>query len=175
MPDYSKLVPVPPFSSINQGLSPAHQQTMLDIFGRPGELSEDCSDIENASLRKLMATENVGPFKVTGLKLLLAELTKIFDQVRQQNSELYNQAGTEGMVCCRAVRGSSTNYSNHSCGSAVDIRFGGKSDTVGDGMTEAGCLPFIPTFTCAVGIGGRDSEIPIRSERTRCISRPATS
>src|ERR1043165_7418895 len=132
MPDYSKLVPVPPFSSINQGLSPAHQQTMLDIFGRPGELTEDCSDITNTSLRKLIATQNVGPFKVTGLKLLLAELTEIFDQVRQQNSELYNQAGTEGMVCCRAVRGSSTNYSNHSWGTAVDIGFGGKSDTVGD-------------------------------------------
>jgi mannosyl-glycoprotein endo-beta-N-acetylglucosaminidase/D-alanyl-D-alanine carboxypeptidase-like protein len=145
MPDYSKFVPVPSFSSINQGLSPAHQQTMLDIFGRPGALTKDCSDITNASLQKLMDTENVGPFKVTGLRLLLGELTEIFDQVRQQNSELYKQVGTEGMLCCRAVHGS-TNFSNHSWGSAVDIRFAGKSDEVGDGMTEAGLLALYPYF-----------------------------
>jgi flagellum-specific peptidoglycan hydrolase FlgJ len=146
MPDYSKLVPVPDFSTINQGLSPAHQQTMLDIFGKPGALSKNCSDITNASLKTLIDTAIVGPFKVTGLKLLLKDLTEIFDQVRQNNPELYNQAGTEGMVCCRAVRGSSTNFSNHSWGSAVDILFGGKSDEVGDGMTESGLLALYPYF-----------------------------
>ena len=149
MPDYSKSVPVPPYSSINQNLSPAHQQTMLDIFGKPGALSKDCSDITNPNLKKLIGTQNVGPFKVTGLKLLLGELTAIFDQVRQQNRELYEQAQTEGMLCCRRVRtkqGISTNYSNHSWGSAVDVRFGGKSDEVGDGMTEAGLLALYPYF-----------------------------
>jgi flagellum-specific peptidoglycan hydrolase FlgJ len=146
MPDYSKFVPVPDFSTINQGLSPAHQQTMLDIFGKPGALTKKCSDITNASLKKLIDTANVGPFKVTGLKLLLKDLTDIFDQVRQNNPELYSQAGTEGMACCRAVGGSRTNFSNHSWGSAVDIRFGGKSDEVGDGMTEAGLLALYPYF-----------------------------
>jgi hypothetical protein len=146
MPDYSRFVPVPALSSINQGLSPAHQQTMLDIFGKPGRLSRDCSDVTNAALRRLMGTASVGPFRVTGLKLLLNELTEIFDEVRRDNLELYNQAGTEGMVCCRAVHGSSTNFSNHSWGSAVDIRFGGKSDEVGDGMAEAGLLALYPYF-----------------------------
>jgi Mannosyl-glycoprotein endo-beta-N-acetylglucosaminidase/D-alanyl-D-alanine carboxypeptidase len=118
---------------------------MLEIFGRPGALSRDCSNITNAALRRLMDTQDVGPFRVTGLTLLLGQLSEIFDQVRQQNPDLYNQAGTEGMVCCRAVRGSATNYSNHSWGSAVDIFFG-RSDEVGDGMTEAGLLALYPYF-----------------------------
>jgi hypothetical protein len=50
------------------------------------------------------------------------------------------------MVCCRAVRGSTSNFSNHSWGSAVDIRFGGSSDVVGDGWTEQGLLALYPYF-----------------------------
>lgn len=146
MPDYSKLVDVPEHSTINQGLSPAHQSTMFEIFSRPGALTKDCSGITNRNLRELIGTKNVGPFKVTGLQLLLNELAEIFDSVRQQNQELYHQAGTKGMLCCRAVRGSKTNYSNHSWGSAVDICFGGKSDEVGDGKAEAGMLALYPFF-----------------------------
>ena len=127
---------------------------MLEIFGKPGSFSKTCSNVTNSKLKTLIATQNVGPFKVTGLQLLLHELTEIFDQVRRQNNELHNQVGTEGMLCCRAVRNSKTNYSNHSWGSAIDIRFGGKSDEVGDGKTEAGLLALYPFFHVRVWYWG---------------------
>ena len=146
MPDYSRLVPVPGYSTINQGLSPAHQGTMLEIFGRPGALSNNCSPITNQSLKKLISTDDVGPFRATGLTLLLSEMRNIFDLVRQQNIELYRQMHTDGMVCCRKVRGSTSNFSNHSWGNAVDIRFGEDSDEVGDGLTQSGLLALYPFF-----------------------------
>jgi hypothetical protein len=62
MTDFSKLVPIPHFDAINIGLSPAHQATMLGIFGQPGKLTTDCSEITNSNLESLIETRNVGPF-----------------------------------------------------------------------------------------------------------------
>ena len=44
MTNFAKLVPIPDLDTVNIGLSPCHQATMLKIFGRPGALSKDCSD-----------------------------------------------------------------------------------------------------------------------------------
>ena len=84
MPDYSQFVPLPDYSTINHGLSPAHQSTMLQLFGAPGKLSKNCTEPTNKQLLKLLSQEDVGPFKVRGLKLLLADLREIFAQVKQQ-------------------------------------------------------------------------------------------
>ena len=129
---------------------------MLEIFGKPGSFSKTCSNVTNSKLKTLIATQNVGPFKVTGLQLLLHELTEIFDQVRRQNNELHNQVGTEGMLCCRAVRNSKTNYSNHSWG--MRSIFGSVENQM-KSVTERpklDCSHFIPFFTFASGIGGQD-------------------
>src|SRR6266403_5169174 len=66
VPDFGTLVPIP--SDINPGVSAARQNTMMDILGRPGELSPDCTPVTNQKVKKLLITENVGPFAVTGIK-----------------------------------------------------------------------------------------------------------
>jgi hypothetical protein len=146
MTDYSKRVKIPPYESFNKGLSPAHQQTMLDIFGRPGALSAQCSIVTNRKLLSLLQTRNVGPFRVTGLAKLLDDLEQIFSKVRSEKVDLYEQIRSDGMICCRAVRGSTNNFSNHSWGSAIDIRFGETSEEMGDGTMHLGTGELAPYF-----------------------------
>jgi hypothetical protein len=145
MTNFAKLVPIPHFDAINIGLSPAHQTTMLNIFGPPGKLTTDCSDITNAKLEALVETRNIGPFKVTGLGNLLDQLVEIFTEVKQKLPDVFQQVHTDGMLCVRAVHGASV-FSNHSWGSAIDIRFGDDSDEVGDGLMQLGCSALAPFF-----------------------------
>jgi hypothetical protein len=146
MTDYSIRVKIPPYNTFNHGLSPAHQQTMIAIFGRPGNLTEDCSVITNSKLQALIQTRNVGPFRVTGLAKLLDELEELFAQVKSEKPDVYSQVRTDGMICCRAVRGSTQNFSNHSWGSALDVRFGDTSEEMGDGTMHAGTGELFPYF-----------------------------
>jgi hypothetical protein len=122
---------------------------MLKIFGRPGALSKDCSDVTNSKLEALMETRNVGPFKATGIGRLLDDLQAIFAEVKEKLPELFSQVKTDGMLCCRRVRtkqGDSPNFSNHSWGTAIDIRFGDHSDDVGDGLMQLGTSALAPFF-----------------------------
>ncbi|MBD0362843.1 MAG: M15 family metallopeptidase, partial [Coleofasciculus sp. C3-bin4] len=58
---------------------------------------------------------------------------------------LYNQLGTAGMLCVRKVRGGS-DFSNHSWGTAIDIKINGRLDVVGDGRTQLGLKELYPYF-----------------------------
>ena len=62
----SDRVPLPPLSTVNVGLSSCRELTMLAKFGRPGDLTTDCSD-PSPAMAKRMKTSSVGPFNVTGL------------------------------------------------------------------------------------------------------------
>lgn len=175
MRNFAKLVPIPPLDTINIGLHPGHQATMLKIFGVPGALSRDCSNIANRKLEALIETRNVGPFKATGIGRLLDHLTEIFSQVKGKLPEVFAQAKSDGMLCCRAVRGSKSNFSNHSWGTAIDIRFGDESDEMGDGLMQLEQALSRPSFTFVAGIGGSALRRRIRSEKIRCILRRATN
>jgi peptidoglycan hydrolase-like protein with peptidoglycan-binding domain len=146
MTNFAKLVAIPDLDTVNIGLSPCHQATMLKIFGRPGALSKDCSDVTNSKLNALIETRNVGPFKATGVGRLLDDLQAIFSEVKEKLPEVFSQVKTDGMLCCRAVRGSTQNFSNHSWGTAIDIRFGDDSDEMGDGLMQLGTSALAPFF-----------------------------
>jgi hypothetical protein len=55
-------------------------------------------------------------------------------------AQLLDSLSSAGMLCCRAVRGSTTNWSNHSWGSAIDLKIDGQLDAMGDGYTQLGLL-----------------------------------
>ncbi len=133
--DYSIRLGIP--AGINQGVSRARQKTMLEVLGKPGDKTTDCSTPTSSRLKKLLVTENVGPFRVTGLKPAVALVRKIFAAVKEDHPVLYNQLGTAGMLCCRKVRGGS-NFSNHSWGTAVDIKINGALDKVDDNRCQLG-------------------------------------
>lgn len=142
------LIPAPSPDSINTGLSPASPRTLARLLGEPRKvLTSDCAPITNKSLAARMVTAvNVGPFKVSGEKLAVQSLRNVLDDVKTHDPELYDQLGSAGMLCCRLVRGSHTIPSNHSWGTAIDIKIGGRLDARGDEKTQRGLLKLYPHF-----------------------------
>lgn len=143
--DYSRLVPKPIRSRINPGRTSPRASYMRGVLGRPGALTTNCSPVTNPQLRRLMVTANVGPFRVTGLKPAVNELKVIFATVKREKPALYSQLGTAGMLCVRKVRGGS-NFSNHSWGTAIDLKINGKLDQRGDNRTQVGLKQLYPYF-----------------------------
>lgn len=123
--DYLKLVPTPARSAMNTGFSPARHDTMLALLGKPGPLSQNCTDPTGEKVVRLLTRKDVGPFFARGLSPAVASLTLVFADLKRDHPILHDLIGTEGMTCCRAVRGSTTHWSNHSWGTAVDLTIGG--------------------------------------------------
>jgi len=138
------MVPIP--SGINAGLTAASQSQMIAALGTPGALTQDCSSITNKALAKLIVTEDVGPFKATGLKPAVEALKRVFAAIKAAKPDLYAVLTTAGMTCCRAVRGSTTNFSNHSWGSAIDMSIHGKLTPLGSQTVQQGLVDMAPFF-----------------------------
>ncbi|MBD1847405.1 M15 family metallopeptidase [Cyanobacteria bacterium FACHB-63] len=143
--DYTRSIPTPARGSINQNLTSPDAELMIRLLGRPGRLTENCSDLTNPQVKRLIVTKDVGPLKVTGLKPAIEALDRIFAQVKQDKPDLYKQIGTAGMLCVRKVRGGS-NFSNHSWGTAIDIKINRELDERGDGKTQVGLNELYPYF-----------------------------
>lgn len=148
MHKFQKLLPKPHPDSVNSGLSPLHQNLMLNTFGVPGNIkkAQDCTIITSQRLSPFIVTQSVGPFRVTGHLTALESLKRIFTQVKQKDPELYSLLKTAGMTCCRLVRGSKTQWSNHSFGFAIDIMIGEELDTRGDDLVQVGLMRLYPYF-----------------------------
>lgn len=144
---WSRRVPFPSF--VNRAMvHPARQSTMLKLFGKPAdELSVECKAVENRELAAQMVYRvDLGPFVVSGHKLAIASLVTILAEVEKLNPDLFSRLSTAGMLCCRAVRGSHENWSNHSWGTAIDIKIDGMLDPPGDGHSQTGLLALVPFF-----------------------------
>jgi hypothetical protein len=138
------MVPIP--SGINAGLTAAGQSAMIAALGKPGALTQDCSPITNKALAKLIITKDVGPFKAEGLKPAVEALARVFAAIKAAKPDLFAVLTTAGMTCCRAVRGSTTNFSNHSWGSAIDISIHGKLTPLGSQTVQRGLVEAAPFF-----------------------------
>lgn len=125
------LIPIP--SNINPGLNGARQLTMMSLLGSPREnFSDDCQDVTNPTLRALIRTEDVGPFRVTGLAPAIASLKEVLVDIHEEQREVFGALSTAGMLCARLIRGSKHGISNHSWGTAVDLKIDGILDKRGD-------------------------------------------
>ncbi|MGD9614004.1 MAG: peptidoglycan-binding protein [Alphaproteobacteria bacterium] len=128
---------------------------MLQILGRPRDtFDNECRPATNHPIRALLVTQDVGPFRVTGIRPAVDSLREVLAQVRNAHPEVHAVLGTAGMFCARLIRGS-RNISNHSWGTAVDIRIGSVLDGVQspsarmDGRTLAGLAAMAPFFNQA--------------------------
>lgn len=141
----TKYVPIP--KGVNVGLSSARQATMIDLLGHPrANYSQECQAITHPVLRTMIVTESVGPFRVTGLKPVVASLRAIMVDVQKELPEIYAQLGSAGMACARFVRGSKTAISNHSWSTAIDLTLAGALDRYGDGLVQAGLIELAKIF-----------------------------
>src|SRR5262249_25024628 len=117
-----QLVPIP--SDINRALRSAKNSTMLQILGRARDtFDHTCRPATNNPIRALLATEDVGQFSVTGIKPAIDSLREVLAPVKNAHPEVHDVLGTAGMFCARLIAGSQS-ISNHSWGTAVDIRVG---------------------------------------------------
>jgi hypothetical protein len=146
MTSLSDRVPIPPRNQMNPALSACTEGTMLDIFGKPGALTTNCSDPTGPFRSRIRSRFDVGPFKVSGLDYAAESLLQIFSDVKRENSALFDQVKTEGMLCVRARRHSSSHYSNHSWGTAIDIYFGDEVVPQGVQLSHRGNLLLAPYF-----------------------------
>jgi Putative peptidoglycan binding domain/D-alanyl-D-alanine carboxypeptidase len=139
------LIPIP--AGINPGLNAARQITMKTLLGNPrGSFGRDCQPVTNPLLRGLIRTENVGPFRVTGLAPAVDSLKDVMADIRQNEQDVFDGLGSSGMLCARLVRGSAASISNHSWGTAIDINLNGILDQRGNRMVQVGLARIAPIF-----------------------------
>lgn len=146
MSNLSDRVPIPPKDTMNTGLSPSKESTMLTKLGKPGRLTKNCSDPFPKFKKRLMFGADVGPFKVSGLDFAVESLRQIFAEVQQQLPDVFAEVTTEGMLCVRHRRKSAVLFSNHSFGTAIDIFFGNKVVDQGVHLAHRGNLLLFPFF-----------------------------
>lgn len=143
--------PLPPPGTVNRGLlSPSSSEQVARFGGMPSaHMSQTDGPITNPRLLAMIATENVGPFRATGLKPALASLRSIFAEVRRELPDLYPLIETAGMKVNRLQRGSTTKVSNHAWGSAIDLKIAGKLVPFGAPNSIRGIDALVPYFNRA--------------------------
>ena len=144
---FTTLLPRPDRNTINAGLSSPSNKTLLGKFGSPREnYSQHDQPMTNSKLLALMTTQSVGPFRAYGMRSAVESLARVLSDVQRDIPELYNSLSSAGMTVVRNVRGSSTSISNHSWGTAIDLKINGKLDVYGDGKVFHGLLLLAPYF-----------------------------
>lgn len=139
------LIPIP--AGINPGLNAARQLTMKALLGSPrGTFGTDCQPVTNPMLRNLIRTDDVGPFRVTGLVPAIASLKEVIAEIRVQQADVFAGLGTAGLLCARLVRNSNSSISNHSWGTAIDLTLNGVLDDPGTNRTQEGLARIAPIF-----------------------------
>lgn len=140
---YTDEVSVP--FDINRGLQAATSGSMKVLLGIPSnKLVPTCGPVTNKKLAARMVTDSVGPFRVTGLDLAVKSLREVMTEIGKTYPDM--KLSSAGMLCCRMVRGSSTAISNHSWGTAIDLKIDGKLDDYGDGKVQYGLTLIAPIF-----------------------------
>lgn len=142
---FTDLVKVP--TNINEGLSPVSNKYMLYKFGDPRDsYNQNCQPITNKKISLHIIPKNVGPFKIIGYDKAVQSLEEILLEIKNSYPEIYAILGTEGMLCCRLVRGSVKSISNHSWGMAIDLTLNKQLDERGDGKSQYGLTLISPIF-----------------------------
>lgn len=134
-------------SIINVNVKSVTQSTMLALLGNPrGSYSDVCQPVTNKKLLPLIVTDDVGPFKVTGLSPAVNSLKEVMLDIKEEKLEIYGQLRSAGMLCCRYVRNSNVSISNHSWGTAIDIEINDILDIVDNDKAQRGLLEISSIF-----------------------------
>lgn len=125
----------------NKGVSQPRNRIMLEVLGQPRQqYGVDCQSVTNPNLKALLETRQVGPIRVTMIKPALDSLERIMLRLQAEEPDIYAAMGTAGALCVRLIRGSRSSISNHSWGTAIDLKLEGRLDGFGDGSTQFGLL-----------------------------------
>ena len=146
MSKFTNLIAIP--KGINQGLRGTSNTLMLSLLGSPSDkYTRSCTEPSNPKFLSQVAWgKDVGPFRVSGYKLAVNSLKKVMQDIKQEQPEIYNGLSTAGMLCSRYVRGSRSSISNHSWGTAIDLKINGVLDRRGNDKVQVGLALIAPIF-----------------------------
>ncbi len=131
----------------NKGVTQPNNRIMLELLGHPRDTYDTtCRSITNPKLKALLETRQVGPMRLTLISPALDSLERIFAKLQAAEPDIYAAIGTAGGLCVRYIRGSTSSISNHSFGTAVDIKLQNTLDDFGDGGTQFGLLLLAELF-----------------------------
>lgn len=143
MTKYTNEIAVP--YDVNRGLQGPTSGWMKVKLGLPTTKPQyDCGPMTNKKLAARMVTDSVGPFRVTGFDLAVRSLKEVFADITKAYPDM--KLSSAGMLCCRYVRGSTSSLSNHSWGTAIDLKVDGVLDERGDGKVQSGLTLIAPIF-----------------------------
>ncbi|WP_420136822.1 M15 family metallopeptidase [Sphingomonas sp.] len=108
---FSRMSPPP---EVNQGLACPRSHQMIELLGVP----------KTKEVVARLSTVAVGPFRMYGLTPALNSMSTIFAKVRTELPDLYELIRLDGGYNPRYIRGSTTEWSNHSWGAAADLKIG---------------------------------------------------
>ena len=157
--NFAELVELPDRSQFNVGLSSPSNSRMIELLGNPRDsFSGECQPVTNRTLARKISTMKIGNVRLTGLTIAIESLKSIFARVSVEIPELIPHLSTAGMLCCRRVKLPGgvlgRNISNHSWGTAVDVKVGGELDAQGDGRAQRGLLILSTYFNAAGWVWG---------------------
>lgn len=131
----------------NQGITQPGNRVMLEVLGHPRDsYSTECQSVTNPRLKSLLETRQIGPIRVTMVRPALDSLARIMASLQESEPDIYAAVGTAGALCARLIRGSRSSVSNHSWGTAIDVKLDNKLDGFGDGGTQFGLLLLAELF-----------------------------
>ncbi len=131
----------------NKGITQPGNKVMLEILGQPREnYSTDCQPVTQPRLKALLEARQIGPINVTMVRPALDSVARILAKLQKTEPDIYAAVGTAGALCARLIRGSNTSISNHSWGTAIDLKLEGKLDGFADGGTQFGLLLLAELF-----------------------------
>lgn len=152
MSRFGELVDLDAITPINVGLTSASEETMISLLGRPHDVdSTKCNNAKASdTVNRLTVLEDVGPFRVTGIKPAVDSLRTVFAEAKVKEPDLWAALGSEGMLCVRLRKPTSgkpsTKLSNHSWGTALDIKVDDVADGTRDRKIQRGIAILIPIF-----------------------------
>lgn len=131
----------------NTGITQPGNRVMLEVLGHPRDsYSTDCQSVTQPRLKSLLETRQIGPIRVTMIRPALDSLERILAELQRSEPDIYAALGTAGAMCARLIRGSRTAVSNHSWGTAIDLKLEGQLDGFADGGTQFGLLLLAELF-----------------------------
>lgn len=148
---YAQVVLIADRRNVNDGITVGSSSFLRDFLGNPRDvLSDECEPMTNPELKELLVLADVGPIRVRMLQPAVDSLTRVFENVRTTDPDLYARINTAGSLCVRQIRGTRGLASTHSFGLAVDLNIDGHLDNLGDGKTQLG-LTILADFFRAEG------------------------
>jgi peptidoglycan hydrolase-like protein with peptidoglycan-binding domain len=164
----TKLVAVP--TGINKGVTRVSESYMIKTLGHPrtdGKLPppgyDDGTKLTNPVLIRNMTPANaIIKGSGSGLKPAVESLQEIMNQIQVEMPNVRAAMTSAGMKNCRRTKlktGWGNSFSNHSWGTAIDIKFNGDLDNPSDNVVQVGLALIAPIFNAhgwfwGAGFGG---------------------